>query len=59
MNIEICKKWRRNLYDGLDGCMACPEELNGINNYGWIFINGLKIYINLCDECLKKPLKKK
>lgn len=53
MKIKISKRWIRNKFQEPDGCMSCPEELNGIN-YGWIEVNGLKIWINLCDDCLNK-----
>jgi hypothetical protein len=39
--------------NGPDCCMACDDDMNGIN-YGLIYIGRFKLSINLCDKCMKK-----
>jgi len=53
MKIKIGKFIRNNGDMGPCDCLACKDELNGIN-FGFIYIGKIRLRISLCDKCLLK-----
>ena len=53
MKIYMSKCWKYFESEDPIECMSCNKDFMGIY-YGFIVINGIKIYINLCENCKEK-----